>query len=74
MKNNIIKLEFASEKPDVMLENAKGKYKTILILGYDHDGKMQYTADTKVTAEGAVWLMESVKLALLEGIHLSENE
>lgn len=38
-KDNIVQI-YANEDPDLVLEKANGDFKDLLIIGYDHDGKL----------------------------------
>lgn len=66
--SNVIRLPCVTSldlDPDVILEGAAGKLKTIVILGYDHDGA-EYFASSVADGGTVMWLMERCKKALLE--------
>lgn len=53
---------------DVVLEEAVGDYKDLLILGYNHNGEFSARA-TKLFSDGGhiLWIMERFKFGLLAG-------
>jgi len=53
--------------PDTTLENTKGKLKGFVILGYNVDGA-EYFASTYADGGDVLWLMERMKLRLLNVI------
>ena len=50
--------------PDMIMEEAAGKLKTVVLLGYDKDGK-EYFASSVADGGTVMWLMERVKALLL---------
>lgn len=50
--------------PDLTLENTKGKLKGFVIMGYDTEGE-EYFASTYADGGDVLWLMERMKLRLL---------
>lgn len=66
--SNVIRLPCVTTldlDPDVILEEAAGKLKTVVILGYDQDGE-EYFASSVADGGTVIWLMEKCKKALLE--------
>lgn len=65
-------IEFPQKKDysnaDVVLQEAVGDYKDVLILGYNHKGEFAARA-TKMFADGGhiLWIMERFKFGLLAG-------
>ena len=51
--------------PDKILEGAKGKLKTVVILGYDHDDDNYFASSTSDSAE-ILWLLKCCEKVLLE--------
>jgi hypothetical protein len=51
--------------PDITLENTKGKLKGFVIMGYDTEGE-EYFASTYADGGDVLWLMERMKLRLLD--------
>ena len=50
--------------PDLMLENFKGKFEGVLLMGWDHEGK--FVAASSYADGGTVlWLMELCKQQLM---------
>ena len=66
--SNVIRLPCVTSldlDPDVILECAAGKLKTVVILGYTSDGE-EYFASSVADGGTVIWLMEKCKKALLE--------
>lgn len=49
--------------PDQVLENNKGEFKHVVILGYDHDDKFIF-ASSMADGGDVVWMLELAKLKL----------
>lgn len=50
--------------PDRILEAAKGKLESVVLIGYDKDGDI-YTASSLADGGTVLWLMEKLKLRLM---------
>jgi hypothetical protein len=59
--NGITKLDL---EPDMVLENTKGKLKGVILIGYDKEGE-EYFASTYADGGDVLWLLERMKLSLL---------
>jgi hypothetical protein len=59
--NGITKLDL---DPDMVLENTKGKLESVILIGYDKEGK-EYFASTYADGGDILWLLERMKLCLL---------
>jgi len=59
--NGITKLDL---DPDMVLENTKGKLGGVILIGYDKEGK-EYFASTYADGGDVLWLLERMKLCLL---------
>jgi hypothetical protein len=59
--NGITKLDL---DPDMVLENSKGKLEGVILIGYDKDGE-EYFASTYADGGDVLWLLERMKLRLL---------
>lgn len=51
--------------PDRVLEGAKGRLDSVVIMGFDQDGN-EYFASSKADGGEVMWLMERCKKQLLE--------
>lgn len=71
MTDNIVKFypKDAAENPDAVLEQAIGQYEDILILGYNNDGELEPRGTLGMTASEILWLLESFKMNLLDGVY-----
>lgn len=66
--SNVIRLPCVTTldlDPEVILTEAAGQLKSVVIIGYDHDGA-EYFASSVADGGAIVWLMERMKKALLE--------
>lgn len=53
---------------DEALERAKGMFGDVLVLGWDHDGDLSFTASSRFgNAAQTIFLVEMFKAALLSG-------
>lgn len=53
--------------PDRLLEGAKGKLESVIIIGYTEDGE-EYFASSKADGGTCLWLIERYKAALLAAV------
>ena len=53
--------------PDLVLENNKGKYEGLVILGYDKDGSERFIG-TYADGGTVMWLLERCKQRLMEAV------
>jgi len=67
----VIKLNAALD-PDVVLEEAKGQYQNVFIIGYDHDGLLDIRASLDFDCKSVVFAFEQFKLKLLNGDYADE--
>ena len=51
--------------PDVVLENTKGKLKSLVIVGYDKDGDY-YFSSTIADGGDVLWIIEKLKMQLMD--------
>lgn len=66
---NIIK---TAHNPDHVLEQAKGNYAQVLIVGFNHDGEHDTRASLNVDGKMALWLVEAFKARLMSGEYAPE--
>jgi len=59
--NGITRLDL---DPDMVLENSKGKLEGVILIGYDKEGE-EYFASTYADGGDVLWLLERMKLRLL---------
>lgn len=77
MTDNVTKFypRNAAEKADNVLEQSLGAYKSVLILGWDHNGNMEARATLDFADGGEVlWLLENFKFQLLAGEYAGDPE
>lgn len=59
-----------SSDPDIVFEKAKGAFKEVLILGYNHDGYMEVRATAGMSPKAELlMLVENFKHALMSGAY-----
>jgi len=59
----------AALSPDNVLEQAKGQYESVLVLGYDHTGELDARASLNLKTTDIVFIVEMFKLLLLNGAY-----
>lgn len=64
----------SAKNPDAVLEQAIGKYESVLLIGYDHEGRMDIRSSTNLDCKGILWLIESFKKKMLNGDYFHEGE
>lgn len=52
---------------DSMFEDAKGKYKTAIIIGYGNDGHLKVNTTGAIRSDETLWMVEQYKVGLLAG-------
>ena len=57
----------AARYPDAVLEQAKGQYDAVMVLGYDYAGKLNVRATLNLNHAEILFLIETFKLKLLSG-------
>ncbi|WP_341232389.1 hypothetical protein [uncultured Methylophaga sp.] len=67
----VIKLNAALD-PDVVLEEAKGQYQNVFIIGYDHDGLLDIRASLDFDCKSVVFAFEQFKFNLMNGDYTDE--
>lgn len=60
----------AANDPDNVLDQAKGQYENLLIIGWDREGNMDARADLGLKSNRDVlWLVETFKAMLMDGTY-----
>lgn len=60
-------------KADTVLETALGRFKDVIVIGYDHDGELEAAASNYFNDGGnLLWAMEKFKFSLLAGDYEGE--
>jgi len=67
--NNITRLDLPV---DQVLEQAKGQLKSVVLLGYDNDGK-EYFASSIADGAEVNWLLDRCKLQLLDMVDMKDD-
>lgn len=63
MKDKVIKFKKSANE---VLEENKGIFDKLMILGYDSDGEIRVTFDGRLTDQDIVYLIEVFKLFLIQ--------
>ncbi len=67
MNMKVVNIHGAAQNPDHVLNEAKGEYESVLIIGYDKEGYMDIRASTNLTAKDISWLIDTFKHKLING-------
>lgn len=70
MTDNVIKMRPADD-PDEVLQQAKGAYSDVLIIGYSNDGTLEVRANN-IDSTVCLMLVEQFKKNLLDGVYSDE--
>lgn len=62
----------AAKNPDNVLEQAKGQYECLFIVGYNQEGELDARSSTNLSRERILWLIEQFKNDLL--FRMENNE
>lgn len=57
----------AAEDPDVVLEEAKGQYEKVFILGWDKDGVSDFRSSINISYQEVNWLLDVFKHKMMNG-------
>lgn len=77
MTDNVIKFypTDAYKDPDAVLEQAKGDFKDLLILGWNHEGFLDVRMNAEMDdGERVLWLIEKFKFNMLAGAYQSDDD
>jgi hypothetical protein len=64
---NVVASILPAMSADPVLENAIGKYQSVVVIGYDPEGQLQAAASLNLRSHEILWLIESFKHKLLSG-------
>lgn len=60
----------AANDPDNVLDQAKGQYENLLIIGWDREGNMDARSDLGLKSnKDVLWLVETFKAMLMDGTY-----
>ena len=54
-------------EPDTVLDEAKGAYESVVVIGFDHHGDLDVRASLNISAATILFMIEKFKLDLLSG-------
>lgn len=57
----------SAKNPDIVLERSLGQYESVLIMGYDTEGRFDVRSSTNLNASDMLWLIEWFKARLMDG-------
>jgi ethanolamine utilization cobalamin adenosyltransferase len=61
----------AAVNPDVVLEEAMGKLNSVILIGWNKDGTLDFRASLDLTHAHVLWLMQVAQHKLLNGDYSS---
>ena len=71
---NVVNILGAAQDPDVVLDEAKGEYESVLVMGWSSEGSLDVRASLNLTNKDCLWLVEQFKHNLLHGDYLGDDE
>jgi hypothetical protein len=75
MSNKVIKFykKDAAIEPDAVLEQAIGKYESVIVIGWDKDGNLDPRVSLNISQRDIHWLLSIFQHKLLNGDYSSEE-
>lgn len=69
MNDNVVRFRPANEKEsaDAVLERAQGVFDEVLVIGLNKAGEVEGRVTLGMTERDAVWMMEILKFAMMNG-------
>jgi hypothetical protein len=64
---DIVSIKGAAQDPDHVLEESKGEFGSVLVIGWDHEGQLDVRASLNLDAKDCLWLVEQFKHGLISG-------
>ena len=64
----VVNIKGAAIDPDVVLEEAKGNFGSVLVLGWDKEGALDARASMDLQNKDILWLIEAFKRNLVGGV------
>ena len=61
MTDNVVNIAGPATNPDTVLKEAIGEFKSVLIIGYNHDDLIEARASLNLDRKEILWLMEYFK-------------
>lgn len=65
--SNVVGIKGAAQDPDHVLEEAKGVFDSVLVIGWDKEGVIDIRASLNLDHEGCLWLAALFQKKLLNG-------
>lgn len=59
---------------DEVLKSAVGRYREVLVIGWDQDGILDVAASSTLTAKDCSWLVDRFKVKLLSGDYTEDEK
>lgn len=71
---SVVNIKGAAFDPDAVLEQAKGEFGSVVLIGWDKDGILDVRASTNLERKDILWLIEAFKARLLSGDYEEDSE
>ena len=73
--SNVVKIYPAgsAKDPDAVLEQAVGNYGSVLLVGWDQEGRLDVRSSTNLDHKEILWLIEVFKQKLVVGDFFTEE-
>lgn len=71
--SKVVSINGPAADPDVVLENAKGEYSELMVIGWNNNDELEARA-TNLTVEQALLLIEKFKYNLMSNFYGTEEE
>jgi len=64
---NNVELLYPADNPDIVLDEAKGEYESVFLMGWREGGELDVRASTNITKKDILWMLEDFKSRLMAG-------
>jgi hypothetical protein len=63
----VVGIKGPAQDPDAVLENAKGEFESVMVIGWDKDEMLDVRAILDLNQQQCLWLIEKFKFNMLRG-------
>jgi hypothetical protein len=65
--SKVVGIKGPAQDPDTVLEEAKGEFESVMVIGWDNDGEFAVSASGNLKAMDCLWLVEAYRFNLMNG-------
>jgi hypothetical protein len=68
----VVGIKGPAQDPDTVLEEAKGEFSSVLVIGWDNDEMLDVRASLDLNQQQCLWLIEKFKQGMLNGAYADD--